>query len=79
MSRLPPLSRLCGTPRASPPPESGEDRARVEGQINDLRDALKTEDTNRIKKATIAAMSMIVLRPPTSAVCALSATVEPPT
>jgi len=33
---------------------SGEDRARIEGQINDLRDALKTEDTNRIKKATEA-------------------------
>ena len=33
---------------------SGEDRARVEGQINDLRDALKTEDTSRIKKATEA-------------------------
>ena len=33
---------------------SGEDRARIEGQMNDLRDALKTEDANRIKKAAEA-------------------------
>ena len=33
---------------------SGADRGRVEGQINDLRDALKTDDVTRIKKATEA-------------------------
>lgn len=33
---------------------SGADRGRVEGQINDLREALKTDDVNRIKKATEA-------------------------
>jgi molecular chaperone DnaK len=33
---------------------SGEDRARIEGQMNDLRDALKTDDGARIKKATEA-------------------------
>jgi molecular chaperone DnaK len=33
---------------------SGEERAGIEGQINDLRDALKTDDANRIKKAAEA-------------------------
>ena len=33
---------------------SGEERARIEGQMNDLRDALKTDDGVRIKKATEA-------------------------
>ena len=36
---------------------SGADRGRVEGQINDLRDALKTDDVVRIKKATEAAQA----------------------
>jgi len=36
---------------------SGADRGRVEGQINDLREALKTDDVNRIKKATEALQS----------------------
>jgi molecular chaperone DnaK len=36
---------------------SGEDRARIEGQMNDLRDALKTDDAARIKKATEALQS----------------------
>ena len=36
---------------------SGEDRARIEGQMNDLRDALKTDDAGRIKKATEALQS----------------------
>jgi molecular chaperone DnaK len=31
---------------------SGGDRGAVEGALNDLRDALKTDDINRIKKAT---------------------------
>ncbi len=31
---------------------SGSDRAEVEGQINDLRDALKAGEVNRIKRAT---------------------------